>query len=677
MSASIRPIRRLLVANRGEIAIRVMRTARRMGIHCIAVYSLADAQAEHVRFADEAHCIGDPQPSASYLNIDKIIDVAKRTQADAIHPGYGFLAENESFAAAIEAAGLIFVGPTASAIEAMGDKARAKLRVQAAGLPTIPGYQDEDQTPQRLMQEALRVGFPIMIKASSGGGGRGMRRVEHEADFVAALASAQNEALGAFGDARVILERALTRPRHVEVQVLADAYGHCIHLGERDCSIQRRHQKVFEESPSPAVDAALRARMGETAVAIAQLIGYRNAGTLEFLLDESGEFYFMEMNTRLQVEHPVTEMVTGLDLVEHQLRIASGEPLALQQADVRFTGHAIEVRLCAEDAVGGFLPQTGQVLHWEPSPHARTDHALRPGAVVSPWYDSMLAKVIVHAPTRRQACEQLQHALDTTVLTGLVNNLPFLRQVSEHPAFVEGQTSTAFIDTYFAQPETRAPEADRQALACAAIYLAAHADADLSHDPVPTELRAFISSGVLQRSVRMRVGQGAAEKTVTVQVSRKADGYSVVYQPLPTDRVTDASVASESVHLTHSAFAQSRSHLRALSSGHLLVTTKQGVIDVRDISRESRIQIDPDAFVADIRSPMNGRIVAVKVEPGQAIAAKTVCVLVEAMKMEHSIVVPAASEVAEVLVEPGQQVAPGQVLVKLIAQTAEKANGAA
>lgn len=700
-SKSQRIIRRILIANRGEIAIRVMRTARRMGIHCIAVYSTADAQAEHVRFADEAHCIGDPAPSASYLNIARILEVAKEAQADAIHPGYGFLAENETFAAAVEDAGIVFVGPTAAAIEAMGDKARAKVRVEQAGLPTIPGYQGEDQSVDRLMQEARRVGFPIMIKASAGGGGRGMRRVESEAEFAAALSSAQNEAQGAFGDSRVILERALTRPRHVEIQVLADAHGNCIHLGERDCSIQRRHQKVVEESPSPAVNDALRARMGETAVAIAKLIHYRNAGTLEFLLDESGEFYFMEMNTRLQVEHPVTEMVTGLDLVEQQLRVAQGATLSIRQADVQFKGHAIEVRLCAEDAVGGFLPQTGRVQHWQASTHARTDHALKDGAVVSPWYDSMLAKIIVHADTREAACRKLQQALDDTVLTGLISNLPFLRQVSSHPAFVAGATSTAFIDTHFADAKTRSPAISRRDLALMAVHVATRSDT--AGHAFPAELQGFISSAFFARSVRLTVGNGAAQTTAVLEVRADTSGLQVSHVVNFVDvngvnlccdpslqgpfETTDPNVAGAEIQrpsdtgalrISHAELQTNAHRIRTVAANQLLLATVNGVIEVNDISRASRIKIDPDAFVADIKSPMNGRVVAVKVEAGQDIAAKSVCVLVEAMKMEHSITVPAASKVSEVLVKPGDQVSPGQILVKLEPhQQQESPHGAA
>ncbi|MCE2680850.1 MAG: acetyl-CoA carboxylase biotin carboxylase subunit [Burkholderiales bacterium] len=651
-SLQAQTIKRLLVANRGEIAVRVMRTAQRMGIEVVAVYSSADRYAEHVKMADDAVCIGAPAPASSYLNIESIIAAAKKTGANAIHPGYGFLAENELFASAVCDAGLIFVGPSASAIEAMGDKARAKLRVQAAGLPTIPGYSQEQQDAETLAMQANRIGFPIMIKASSGGGGRGMRRVETPEAFQAALATAQSEAASAFGDPRVILERALTQPRHVEVQILADQYGHCLHLGERDCSIQRRHQKIVEESPSPAVNASLRQKMGETAVQIAKSIGYCGAGTIEFLLDKTGEFFFMEMNTRLQVEHPVTEAITGLDLVEWQLRIAQGEPLSLEQKQVQFKGHAIEVRLCAEDPADQFLPQTGTVSLWKTSENARTDHALVNGSEVSPWYDSMLAKIIVYGESRAAACKALSAALRETTFAGLPSNLDFLRLIADHQAFCEGDTSTAFIEQHFADNASRAiPAADEQIALAALCFAFEPADNTTDYND---ELKGFQSVGAHSRQLRLMVGVGAKKHEVQAIVSYSSDGYSVVF-------------ANSDFSWTCSAqkLASLKKYVHRINTEHLHIHNAQGDVSVQDISLHSRIKIDPNAFAAEIKSPMNGRVVSIRVEAGQRIAAKGVCIVLEAMKMEHSLVVPTAAIVSQLQVTVGQQVAPGQVLLSL------------
>ena len=429
--------RSLLVANRGEIALRVMRTAKRMGLRTVAVYSDADRDAPHVRAADTAVHIGGSAPKDSYLNIESIL----KAEADAIHPGYGFLSENAAFAEAVQESGRIWVGPPPSAIKAMGDKANAKAIAAKAGVPVLPTYEKDPA-------------FPLMIKALAGGGGRGMRLVLSRNDLDASVKAAQSEAQHAFGDSRVLLEKALLDPRHVEVQIFADAQGNCIHLGERDCSVQRRHQKLIEESPSPAVDAKLRAAMGEAAIKAAKAVGYVGAGTVEFLL-EDGKFWFMEMNTRLQVEHPVTEMLTGLDLVEWQLRVADGEPLPLKQADVRFAGHAIEVRLCAEDPAMDFLPQAGTLARWEPSHAVRVDHALESGIAVPPFYDSMIAKLIVHVQdrgsamaARDEARAKLAVALDQTVAEGIQTNKDFLAAVLRDRGFGAGEATTSFLATF-------------------------------------------------------------------------------------------------------------------------------------------------------------------------------------------------------------------------------------
>ncbi|MDF2467003.1 MAG: biotin/lipoyl-binding protein [Ramlibacter sp.] len=458
-------IARLLIANRGEIARRVIRTAQRMGIETVAVYSDADANAQHVREATTSFALGGNASADTYLRIDKIIAAAKATGADAVHPGYGFLSENANFAQAVIDAGLTWVGPPPQAIRTLGSKSSAKELALARGVPCLPGYQGEDQSDTRFEMEAQRIGFPLMVKAAAGGGGRGMRLVTQAPQLAPALQSARSEAESAFGSGELLLERGLLAPRHVEVQVFADAQGHCIHLGERDCSVQRRHQKIIEETPSPAVDAALRERMGRCAVELAQAAGYVGAGTVEFLVDAHphpnalpvGEgaipFFLMEMNTRLQVEHPVTEAVTGLDLVEWQLRVAQGEPLPLSQAEVSFNGHAIEVRLCAEDE--HFTPHSGAVMHFLPPPlgeggggGTRFDHAVFEGLQVSPHYDSMLGKLIVHAPTRGEAIARLASALDRTEILGLPTNRRFLAACLRHPEFQAGDALIPFLDRH-------------------------------------------------------------------------------------------------------------------------------------------------------------------------------------------------------------------------------------
>ena len=438
----------ILIANRGEIACRIIRTCRSLGIRAIAVYSEADVQARHVQLADEAVYIGSAPASDSYLSSDKIIAATQQVAADAIHPGFGFLAENADFAQACADAGLIFIGPTAAAMAAMGNKRAAKTLVEAVGVPTIPGYGGADQSNERLRQEVTRIGYPLMVKAAAGGGGKGMRLVSEAAQLDEALVSARREAVQAFGSDELILERAILQPRHIEFQVFGDAQGDVIHLGERECSIQRRHQKVIEETPSPALTDELRQKMGETAVSAAKAINYTNAGTVEFLLDEHGEFYFLEMNTRLQVEHPVTEMVTGIDLVAWQIAIAEGKPLPLTQEQVALRGHAIEARIYAENPANDFLPVTGDILLWqEPAGDGiRVESGLLAQDKVSIHYDPMLAKVVAWGEDRETAVRRLLYALQTTTLFGLITNIPFLQDILRQPAFQSGDLSTDFID---------------------------------------------------------------------------------------------------------------------------------------------------------------------------------------------------------------------------------------
>ena len=438
----------LLVANRGEIALRVMRTAKRMGLRTVAVYSDADLGAPHMRAADTAVRIGGPAPRDSYLNVDAILAAAEASGAQAVHPGYGFLSENHAFAEALEKKNLVWVGPPAGAMRQLGDKQGARQLARALGVPVLRGYDERDQSEATLAKAAPLVGFPLLIKAVAGGGGHGMRLVRSQAEFPAALASARSEAKTSFGDDRLLLEKAVEGGQHVEVQIFADSHGNCVQLGERDCSVQRRHQKLIEESPSPAADAKARAAIGEAAIMIARATGYAGAGTVEFLRDAEGNYWFLEVNTRLQVEHPVTEMVTGLDLVEWQLRVAAGEPLPLRQEEIRFSGHAIEARICAEDPARGHLPGAGKLLLWQAASAVRTDHALESGLEIPPYYDSLLAKVIVHAPTRDAAREQLAAALDATIATGFPTNKAFLAAVLRDKDFGAGKATTDFLSRF-------------------------------------------------------------------------------------------------------------------------------------------------------------------------------------------------------------------------------------
>ena len=453
-----KPIKKLLVANRGEIALRVMRTARRLGIATVAVYSEADRASPHVRFADEAVLLGPAPSSESYLVVDKLVAAARDTGADAIHPGYGFLSENAEFAEAVEAAGITFVGPRRHAIEVMGNKLAAKEAVADYDIPMVPGLDEAVTDPQVAIAAAERIGFPILIKAAAGGGGKGMRVVERAADLAEQMARAISEATNAFGDGSVFVEKFVTEPRHIEIQVLADQHGNCVHLFERDCSIQRRHQKVVEEAPSAVLSAELRARMGAAAVRVAQACDYVGAGTVEFLLDADHDFYFLEMNTRLQVEHPVTELITGVDLVEQQLLVAQGEPLAFRQNDLSITGHAVELRVYAEDPLNGFTPSTGTLTRYRtPSgPGIRVDDGFAEGMDVPIYYDPMLAKLITYAPTRAAAIQRMREAIAGYEVEGVATTLPFGRFVMDHEAFVSGRFDTTFVKTHYAPEAIRA-----------------------------------------------------------------------------------------------------------------------------------------------------------------------------------------------------------------------------
>jgi geranyl-CoA carboxylase alpha subunit len=633
---------RVLIANRGEIAVRIARTARRMGLTTTAVCSDADRSAPHVEACDTAVPIGGNAPGESYLLIDKILDAARRSGAQAIHPGYGFLSENARFAQAVIDAGLTFVGPPPAAIEQMGDKARARRRMAQAGIPVLPGYDGDDQADATFEREAQRIGFPVMIKAAGGGGGRGMRLVQAPSALPAALASARSEAANAFGDPRLILERALTAARHVEVQVLADATGHAVHLGERDCSIQRRHQKILEEAPAPGFDADLRARIGAAAVEAAWSVGYSGAGTVEFLFD-GREFYFMEMNTRLQVEHPVTEAVTGIDLVEWQFRVARGERLPWQQADIALDGHAIEVRLCAEDPALDFLPQTGRVERWQAAPDVRIDHALAPGLELTPHYDSLLAKIIAHGASREEARRKLRNALEDVVLFGVATNRAFLAQLLDDPAFAAGEVSTAFIAQRFGDPAQRARAPGETIWAMAAWVSLQPAQ------PVPDEWRGFASSGPLRLPVRLgwrgeeRAGHVTALHGAPVEVS--LDGVPVAIEP-------------------HARLVSHRSGER------IHVQAPGGEWTFED--RRLRARAADGGLGGDGRllAPINGRVVEVAARAGARVERGALLVTLEAMKMEHALTAPVAGTVAAVHVRADDQVAPGRLLVEVVPEQA-------
>ncbi|WP_137890557.1 acetyl-CoA carboxylase biotin carboxylase subunit [Ramlibacter sp. 2FC] len=646
---------KILIANRGEIALRVIRSARALGYRTVAVYSSADAKSLHVAKADQAVCIGEPLPAQSYLRIGAIIDAARQSGADAVHPGYGFLAENEEFAQACRDAGLVFIGPSPEAIVAMGDKAGAKRLMIEAGVPCVPGYQGDDQSELRLSQEAERIGFPVMIKATAGGGGRGMRLVSSAREFPELLKSAKSEAKGAFGDDTVILERAIVEPRHIEIQIFADRQGNAIHLGERDCSVQRRHQKLIEEAPSPAVTPELRERMGATAVAAVKAIRYEGAGTLEFLLDREGNYYFMEMNTRLQVEHPVTEAVTGLDLVELQLRVAAGEPLPLAQRDVKFSGHAIEVRLCAEDADKGFMPQSGTMALWQPSAALRVEHALRPGSDIPPYYDSMVAKLISHGRTRDEARRKLARGLEDTVALGVTTNQVFLGRCLAHPVFAEGGATTAFIGQNV--DALLAPD-DGLRLRAAAVA------AVLLHETSGDRTRLLRESGrALTHSLVIPL-------RFDVDGRRQEGALSLKSRQCFAVALEGHDVAIELVELA-------RDHARIVCDGvmdsavfhrdgtRLLLHFRGCPFVVDDHSRAAATRQGEGGGDGKLRASMNGRVVAVLVAPGDQVEAGQPMVTLEAMKMEHIHAAPVAGKVTALHVATGDQVAASRVVAEI------------
>ncbi|QLA81440.1 acetyl/propionyl/methylcrotonyl-CoA carboxylase subunit alpha [Acidovorax sp. JMULE5] len=672
---------KILIANRGEIACRVAATAKRLGVKTVAVYSDADANAKHVAVCDEAVHIGGSAPKDSYLRWERIIEAAKATGAQAIHPGYGFLSENEDFAKACADAGLVFIGPPASAINAMGLKAESKRLMEQAQVPLVPGYHGADQDPALLQREADRIGYPVLIKASAGGGGKGMRAVDKAEDFAAALDSCKREAINSFGDDAVLVEKYVQRPRHIEIQVFGDTHGNCVYLFERDCSVQRRHQKVLEEAPAPGMTPELRARMGEAAVAAARAVNYVGAGTVEFIVEQPGgydapeqmKFYFMEMNTRLQVEHPVTEAITGLDLVEWQLRVASGEPLPLKQDDLRIQGHAIEARICAENPDNNFLPATG-ALNVYALPECvtfergavRVDSGVRQGDAISPFYDSMVAKLIVHGDTRAQALARLDEALAQTHIVGLATNVQFLRRVARTEAFASAKLDTALIPREQAVLFHQEPVGLPLAAAAAVAQTLLRERASEGVDPF-SRRDGFHTHGVVQRRFEFEFGGEHAKALLTYERGGSlhlavGEGDAAVAGPLVFSAV------GQGIELQ---FAGQRTRAAVYAQGEVdHVFTPLGATQITAIDLLAHAG-EAAAEGGRLTAPMPGKVVSFAVKAGDAVAKGQPLAVMEAMKMEHTIAAPADGVVQELLYAPGDQVTEGAELLKLV--VAEKA----
>ena len=671
--------KKILIANRGEIACRVAATARRMGVQTVAVYSDADAGAKHVAACDEAVHIGGSAPKDSYLRWERILEAARATGAQAIHPGYGFLSENEDFAQACADAGVVFIGPPPSAIKDMGLKAESKQLMEKAGVPLVPGYHGADQDPALLQREADRIGYPVLIKASAGGGGKGMRAVERSEDFAAALASCQREAINSFGDDAVLVEKYVQRPRHIEIQVFGDTHGNCVYLFERDCSVQRRHQKVLEEAPAPGMTPELRARMGEAAVAAARAVNYVGAGTVEFIVEQPGgyerpedmKFFFMEMNTRLQVEHPVTEAITGQDLVEWQLRVASGEPLPCLQDQLRITGHAIEARICAENPDNNFLPATGTLqVYRKPACTSfergtpRIDDGAREGDAISPFYDSMIAKLIVHGDTREQALARLDEALAQTHIVGLATNVQFLRRVARSGAFAQAKLDTALIqreqDLLFHQEPVGLP----LAAAAAVAHTLAQERATETADPF-SRRDGWLSLGVQRRPFAFDFAGAQSKAWLSYQPQGAlalavGEGDAQVSGPLSfAPAGGDGAIDLQ--------FAGQRTRATVYPQGEALeVFTPGGATRIAAIDLLAHAG-DTQAEGGRLTAPMPGKVVSFAVKAGDTVTKGQPLAVMEAMKMEHTIAAPADGVVQELLYAPGDQVTEGAELLKLSA----------
>ncbi|WP_374412930.1 biotin carboxylase N-terminal domain-containing protein [Hydrogenophaga sp.] len=668
---------KILIANRGEIACRVAASARRLGVRTVAVYSDADANAKHVAACDESVHIGGSAPKESYLQWERIIEAAKATGAQAIHPGYGFLSENEAFADACAKAGLVFIGPPSSAIQAMGLKAESKRLMESAGVPLVPGYHGEDQDPALLQREADRIGYPVLIKASAGGGGKGMRAVEKAEDFAAALASCQREARNSFGSDAVLIEKYVQRPRHIEIQVFGDTHGNCVYLFERDCSVQRRHQKVLEEAPAPGMTPELRALMGEAAVAAAKAVNYVGAGTVEFIVEQPGgyerpeqmRFYFMEMNTRLQVEHPVTEAITGLDLVEWQLRVASGEKLPLRQDELKIHGHAIEARICAENPDNNFLPATGRLYVYRKPAHVaferggiRFDDGVREGDAISPFYDSMIAKLIVHGATRAEALAKLDAALAATRIVGLATNVQFLRHVVRSDAFASAKLDTALIPREAAALFKQDKVGRDLAVAAAVAQTLVHEKAGEGKDPF-SRTDGWRPYGLTQRRFDFDY-QGAA---LTAQLTYLHDGAlqlavgdtraALGFQALPADSGCVVDLRFNGQRQTVQTWQRDETVHVFCDLGATVITELDALAHAGETAAEG----------GRLTAPMPGKVVSFAVKAGDAVKKGQALAVMEAMKMEHTIAAPADGTVAELLFAPGDQVAEGAELLKLSA----------
>ena len=639
---------KILIANRGEIACRVIRTARQLGIATVAVYSDADAHSMHVAMADEAYHIGAAPARESYLRADAILDVCKRAGAQAVHPGYGFLSENAAFADACAEAGVVFIGPPASSIRAMGGKSEAKALMQQAGVPLVPGYHGEDQSPELLEYEAGRIGYPVLIKASAGGGGKGMRVVREAADFAAELAGAKREALSSFGDERVLIERYLTHPRHVEIQVFADRHGACLYLAERDCSVQRRHQKVIEEAPAPGLSAEMRRAMGEAAVAAARAVGYVGAGTVEFIV-EGDSFAFMEMNTRLQVEHPVTEAITGLDLVEWQLRVASGEALPITQDQVQLNGHAFEARLYAEDPLRNFLPSVGRLVHLVlPEDRARIDAGVRSGDEITAFYDPMIAKIITHGPDRAVALHRLERALAACEVVGVQTNLGLLRGIAAEPAFAAGDVETGFIG---ARPHLLEAAAAPDPVAVAAAALAILVPGAAQADPWAAQ-----DGWQLNLPSQRRVSLTCGDVSFDIMATPGIHGWALTWE--------GQTVRAESVE-GGVRIDGVRHRLTVLRDGLSVVVIRDGVNLVFVLPDLLSPPKAAHAGSGRVLAPIPGRVVSVLVNAGDSVTQGQTLVVLEAMKMELALTAPQDGVVRMINVAAGDMVSDGAELVEL------------
>jgi 3-methylcrotonyl-CoA carboxylase alpha subunit len=645
----------VLIANRGEIACRIARAAKRLGLRTIAVYSAADAGALHVRICDEAHFIGGAEPRQSYLNIERLIEAAKKSRAECIHPGYGFLSENADFAEACGKNGVVFVGPPAEAIRAMGLKDLAKALMEKAHVPVVPGYHGERQDIKFLKEKAYELGYPVLIKPSAGGGGRGMRRVDKHADFEAALEGAVREAQSSFGSGRVLIEKYVASPRHIEVQVFADNFGNAIHLGERDCSLQRRHQKVIEEAPAPGMTEELRGKIGAAAVAAAKAVGYSGAGTVEFVADGSGPlradgFWFIEMNTRLQVEHPVTEEITGLDLVEWQFRVAAGERLPLAQKQIRLDGHAIEARLYAEDPEHGFLPSTGTIVALDLPRDIRVDSGIEIGGEVTPYYDAMIAKLVAHAPTREAAITRLADALDRTLIAGPRSNVAFLAKLCAAAEFRQGRVDTGYIDRNLAAlgavPQARDHAAAARGVAC----LLARTEAATSDGPAEKE---YVSPWSARDGFQL---SGTRALTVPIVVDGERDNATVTY-------------GKDGMRVAVNGIAAADEGRVFVAEGHAYVLRhgRQTRVQLQDFSSGAAAA---SSGGGTITAPMHGKVLAVLAAAGDQVRAGQRLAVIEAMKMEHTLRAPFDGTVTQVAVIAGAQVVEGaQIMVLEPAKT--------